>query len=125
LCEKLTELDFSFAQQLFTLRKLLYNNKWGEKMGFTVSSRAVALYKKEMNLQAGDAIQLYCRFLGASQAGFTLGVAKDSPNKEDYMQSFYGIIFFVKPSDYWFVENMYLDYDPEKDEMIAEFPSLL
>jgi uncharacterized protein YneR len=95
-----------------------------QALTFTISERAVALYKEEMGLKEGDCIRLFVRYLGASESGFSLGVAKDIPDDEDYLQDYEGIIFFVRPNDHWFVLDMNLDYDPEKDIIIANFPSV-
>jgi iron-sulfur cluster insertion protein len=91
---------------------------------FLVSERAVNLYKEEMGLQNGDALRLFVRFLGSSASGFTLGVVKDVPNEEDIVKTYGGILFVVRPDDHWFVKDMSLDYDPVKDKIIAEFPSI-
>ncbi|OZM57546.1 hypothetical protein CIB95_04020 [Lottiidibacillus patelloidae] len=93
-------------------------------MAFTISKRAIELYREEMGLKKGDSIRLFVRYLGASDSGFSLGIAKDNPEEEDYIQNYDGIVFFVRPNDHWFVVDMTLDYDPEKDIIIAEFPSL-
>jgi iron-sulfur cluster insertion protein len=93
-------------------------------LAFTISERAISLYKEEMGLKKGDCIRLFVRYLGASESGFSLGIEKDNPEEEDYIQAYDGIAFFVRPNDHWFIVDMTLDYDPEKDVIIAHFPAL-
>jgi uncharacterized protein YneR len=91
---------------------------------FQVSSSVVKLYRDEMNLTDGAAIQLYVRYTGGTSGGYGLGIDLGRPKGEDFKKSVDGITFFVKPDDQWFMENMDLDYDRSNDMFICKSPAI-
>jgi uncharacterized protein YneR len=90
---------------------------------FQISKSVVQMYKEEMELKDGDALQLFVRYAGGSSGGYALGVNRGTPTEHDYSESVDGIIFFVKPDDQWFVRNMSLDYDTDHDNFMWQSPA--
>ncbi|WP_027416434.1 HesB/YadR/YfhF family protein [Aneurinibacillus terranovensis] len=90
-------------------------------MELLVKESAVAWFKKEMDVQQGDALRFFVRMGGCStvQSGFSLGVAKEPPNEAGVSVTIDGIIFFVEKEDVWYFDNtnLVVDYNPEKDEI--------
>jgi uncharacterized protein YneR len=91
---------------------------------FKISKSVVQLYKEEMNLSDGDALQLFVRYAGGSAGGYGLGVNRGTPNKQEYYKEIDGITFFVKQGDEWFFKDMLLDYDVKQDHFICESPAI-
>ncbi|WP_349410610.1 hypothetical protein [Pseudalkalibacillus sp. SCS-8] len=90
---------------------------------FSITSPAVKLYKEELGLSDGDALQLFCRYAG-SESGLCIGVEQGYPQKDDYVQEIDGIRFFVRPHEVWFVEEMTMDYDDSVEHFSIELPSI-
>lgn len=91
---------------------------------FHISGSVVELYKNEMELKEGDALQFYVRYAGGSSGGYGLGVSRGEPADQDLTQKVDGITFFVKPDDVWFFEDLKLDYDTKQDRFICDSPSV-
>ncbi|WP_257350513.1 HesB/YadR/YfhF family protein [Pseudalkalibacillus decolorationis] len=90
---------------------------------FSISNPAVQLYKEELDLQAGDGLQLFVRYAGTG-IGFCLGVEKGLPQDGDYVQEIEGIRFFVKPHEVWFVDQMKMDCDDSGENFSIDLPSI-
>ncbi|WP_408011537.1 hypothetical protein ACJROX_15400 [Pseudalkalibacillus sp. A8] len=90
---------------------------------FSITSPVVEMYRQEMGLQNGDALQLFCRYAG-SETGLCIGVERGMPMDGDYVQEVDGIRFFVRPHETWFVEEMKMDYDHSTDHFKIELPSI-
>jgi uncharacterized protein YneR len=90
---------------------------------FSITSRAVRLYKEEMDLRDGDALQLFVRYAGTG-LGFCLGIERGTPDPGDYVKEVDGIRFFIKSHELWFFEKMSMDYDESGDDFSVDLPSI-
>ncbi|RXT08061.1 HesB/YadR/YfhF family protein [Ammoniphilus sp. CFH 90114] len=86
-------------------------------MKITVTDRAMEWFKDEMNAGPGDYIRFYTRYGGCStvQAGYSLGVVKEAPNRpvEKVVQK--GITFYIEESDLWYFDDLNLKVDSNVD----------
>ncbi|OIJ11214.1 hypothetical protein BKP37_16325 [Anaerobacillus alkalilacustris] len=93
-------------------------------MEMRISEKAVELYKKEMDLVAGDALRLYVRVGGCGSGGFSVGVTKDEPSEKSFITKESGIRFFVEEEDFWYLNGMVIDFDEDLNYVTFDNPNL-
>lgn len=89
-------------------------------MKLTISDEVAHLYKKQMELTDGDSLRLYVRVGGCGSGGFSVGVTIDTPSPEAYVITVDGIQFFVEEEDFWYLDEMVIDYNPDLDYVTFE-----
>jgi uncharacterized protein YneR len=89
-------------------------------MNIIVTPKALDWFKKELDLQAGDAVRFFARYGGCStvQKGFSLGLAKEDPVEPAAQTTVDGITFFVEDQDRWYFDDhdLTVDVNEETDE---------
>jgi len=90
-----------------------------------VNDKAIHWYKEELDLQDGDTVQFFVRYGGCSnvQKGFSLGVAKQTPDDIGAALKKDGITFFIENRDLWYFDNhnLLVDLDEEMNEPIFNY----
>jgi uncharacterized protein YneR len=90
-------------------------------MNIIITPKALDWFKKELDLQAGDAIRFFARYGGCStvQKGFSLGVAKEDPIEPAAQTTVDGITFFVEDQDIWYFndQNLTVDVNEKTEEL--------
>ncbi|ARK30415.1 HesB/YadR/YfhF family protein [Halalkalibacter krulwichiae] len=82
-------------------------------MNFTITDSAASLYKKEIPLSDGETIRLYVRVGGIGSGGFSVGVMKEQPSDTSFKVKKQGITFFVNEDDFWYLDDMTIDYNED------------
>ncbi|MGM0877413.1 MAG: HesB/YadR/YfhF family protein [Bacillota bacterium] len=94
-------------------------------MELIVDEKAATWYINELQLQKGDTVQFFVRYGGCSnvQKGFSLGVAKQTPEEVGSSVDSQGITFFVKNCDLWYFDNhnLRVELNEEIDEPIFNY----
>lgn len=94
-------------------------------MKLTITSKAQAWFKQELELAEGQGIKFYGKVYGKTQVhdGFSVGMAVDTPESPLIEESVNGMLFFVEEADEWFFKgyDLVVDYDEELDEPKYEF----
>jgi uncharacterized protein YneR len=88
---------------------------------FTITERAAHFYKKEMELNSGDALRLYVRYGGYGKDGFSIGIEKSDVKYAIDGQEIEGITFFAHPDDRWFVDLVTMDADENLEDVIFSY----
>jgi uncharacterized protein YneR len=90
-----------------------------------VDEKAASWYIDELQLQKGDTVQFFVRYGGCSnvQKGFSLGVAKQSPEDVGSSVDSKGITFFVENRDLWYFDNhnLRVELDEKAEEPIFHY----
>ncbi|MEG0373100.1 HesB/YadR/YfhF family protein [Enterococcus viikkiensis] len=94
-------------------------------MKLTITSKAQAWFKQELELAEGQGIKFYGKVYGKTQVhdGFSVGMAVDTPESPLVEEKDNGILYFVEEADEWFFKgyDLVVDYDAELDEPKYEF----
>lgn len=94
-------------------------------MNLTITSKAQAWFKQELELAEGQGIKFYGKVYGKTQVhdGFSVGMAVDTPESPLVEEKDNGILYFVEEADEWFFKgyDLVVDYDAELDEPKYEF----
>lgn len=94
-------------------------------MKLTITSKAQAWFKQELELAEGQGIKFYGKVYGKTQVhdGFSVGMAVDTPERPLIEENVNGMLFFVEEADEWFFKgyDLVVDYDEELDEPKYEF----
>ena len=88
---------------------------------FNVTERAAHFYKKEMELNNGDAIRLFVRYGGYGKDGFSMGIEKSEKKLAVDGKEIDGITFFTHPDDRWFVDSITVDANETLEDVILSF----
>ncbi|MFT9849238.1 HesB/YadR/YfhF family protein [Aneurinibacillus sp. REN35] len=90
-------------------------------MKVTIEPAAMEWFRKEMDIQKGDAIRFFVRLGGCStvQSGFSLGIAKEQPKEVGVSTVEDGVTFYIEKEDLWYLDNteLLVVYDTERDEI--------
>ncbi|GEN35661.1 MULTISPECIES: HesB/YadR/YfhF family protein [Aneurinibacillus] len=90
-------------------------------MKLTIDPNAIAWFRKEMDIEPGDAVRFFVRLGGCStvQSGFSLGVAKEQPKEIGVSTIEDGVTFYIEKEDAWYLNNSELTvtYNTERDEI--------
>lgn len=94
-------------------------------MKLTITSKAQAWFKQELELAEGQGIKFYGKVYGKTQVhdGFSVGMAVDTPESPLVEEKDNGILYFVEEADEWFFKgyDLVVDYDEGLDEPKYEF----
>ncbi|MCK6257138.1 HesB/YadR/YfhF family protein [Fictibacillus sp. KIGAM418] len=92
-------------------------------MKMNITDSAVAWYKNEMEIKAGDFVRFFVRLGGCStvQSGFSLGVAKEQPKEAGSEVQQDGITFYVEREDMWYFDDHNLNIDVDEDGQTIDF----
>ncbi|MET3574858.1 uncharacterized protein YneR [Bhargavaea ullalensis] len=88
-------------------------------MKIKISDGALAWFKDEMDVSAGDHIRFRVRYGGAGlQPGFSIGLSPDDPDSPAASEERDGVTFFVEKDDEWYFDghDLIVDYDENLDE---------
>lgn len=90
-------------------------------MKITIEPAAMEWFRKEMDIQKGDAIRFFVRLGGCStvQSGFSLGIAKEQPKEAGVSTVEDGVTFYIEKEDLWYLDHteLLVAYDTERDEI--------
>lgn len=91
-------------------------------MNMMISKEAVSWFKEELDIHAGDEVQLFVRYGGDAnfQKGFSLGVAVKPREEPGIEKKVEGIVFYIEQKDLWYLddEDFEIMYDAEKEEIV-------
>ncbi|GAF66629.1 hypothetical protein BTS2_3531 [Bacillus sp. TS-2] len=82
-------------------------------MTFILSNSAANLYIKEMTLNKGESLRFFVRIGGVGSGGFSVGVMKEEPSDGALKIEHDKRIFFVEEDDFWYFNEMSIDYDED------------
>ena len=92
-------------------------------MKITVTEKAMAWFKEEMDAKPGDHIRFFARYGGCStvQSGFSLGVSREMPNHIGAKHEQAGITFYIEENDLWYFEenDLIVDCNPEDESELT------
>ncbi|WP_059105682.1 iron-sulfur cluster biosynthesis family protein [Shouchella shacheensis] len=92
-------------------------------MNLEITPKAASFYKQEMDLQKGDTLRLYVRVGGVGSGGFSVGIMRDDdPSASAYVLERESITFFVTEDDFWYLDEMMIDYDEDLDMVVFNQP---
>lgn len=86
-------------------------------MDLTISEKAAHFYRSEMNLKENDPLWLFVRVGGIGSGGFSVGVARTTPDLESVTLKKGGLNIYVTEQDLWYFEGMTIDYDRDIEEI--------
>ncbi|MGM9926366.1 MAG: HesB/YadR/YfhF family protein [Bacillus sp. (in: firmicutes)] len=90
-------------------------------MNIHLTDEAITWFEDELDLQEGDSIRFFARYGGTSthQAGFSLGMEKETPISIGASLQKNGIQYFIEENDLWYFNNLDLciHFNSEKDEI--------
>lgn len=93
-----------------------------------VTKDAAQWYKKELDLQSGQAVRFYAQYSsgGHIHPGFSLGIAVEEPKTPGEKIVVEGITFYLEQKDLWYLEGYRLNvsYDPVEDDIRYEYEQL-
>lgn len=98
-------------------------------MKIIVSKEAHNWFKREMDIETGDAIRFYVRYGGSSpfHEGFSLGMNREEPHQVGVTLEQDGVLFYIEKDDEWFFNehDLYVHVDEVLDELAYEYKQSL
>lgn len=96
-------------------------------MKISVSSKAIAWFKEEIQLSEGQGIRFFGKVYGKTQVhdGFSVGMSVDTPDQPVVEETIDGLLFFIDEADEWFFNgyDLEVDFDEKLAEPKYSFPS--
>ncbi|USB35087.1 HesB/YadR/YfhF family protein [Paenibacillus sp. YPG26] len=90
-----------------------------------VTDSAAKWYKKELELQEGQAIRFFVRYSagGHIHPGFSLGIGVEDPGSPGYAMEAEGINFYMEEQDMWYLEgyDLKVTYEESSDDIAYEY----
>ncbi|MBP2001014.1 uncharacterized protein YneR [Paenibacillus shirakamiensis] len=90
-----------------------------------VSVKAAMWYKKELELQAGQAVRFFVRYSagGHIHPGFSLGIEVEHATTPGFSTVVDDIQFFMEEQDLWYLEgyDLQVTYDETTDDIHYEY----
>jgi len=90
-------------------------------MKIVISDEALAWFKEEMDVTAGDYIRFYARYGGSSpfHEAFSLGMNREKPHDIGVETVMDDIHFYIEKDDEWFFNgyDLYVSFDPKTEEL--------
>ncbi|WP_433753874.1 HesB/YadR/YfhF family protein [Paenibacillus amylolyticus] len=81
-------------------------------ISFVVSVQAIDSFKNEWELEEGQYVRFYAKYVGGGSDAFTIGInASATPVDPALVQSIGGFHFFVEKTDAWILEDELLQID--------------
>ncbi|WP_139492377.1 iron-sulfur cluster biosynthesis family protein [Brevibacillus dissolubilis] len=86
-------------------------------LSLTIHPEFAKAYRKYAGYQSGESFRLYVRTGGPGTGGLYYAIERDMAESEDAVYEVDGIIFFVRPADFWYFDGAELSYD----NLLGEF----
>nr|WP_068619140.1 MULTISPECIES: HesB/YadR/YfhF family protein [Paenibacillus] len=90
-----------------------------------VTESAAKWYKKELELQEGQAVRFFARYSagGHIHPGFSLGIGVENPDTPGCEIEAEGIKFYMEEQDLWYLEgyDLKVTYDEALDDIAYEY----
>jgi len=81
-------------------------------ISFVVSDQAIDSFKNEWELEKGQYVRIYAKYVGGGSDAFTIGInASATPVDPALVQSIGGFHFFVEKTDVWILQDQLLRID--------------
>ena len=94
-------------------------------MEIIIQDKAFQWFKKEMDIEAGEAIRFYARYGGSSpfHEAFSLGMNREQPHRVGVQTEVNGVIFYIEQDDLWFFNehSLVVDVNENLDELQYEY----
>ena len=94
-------------------------------MEIIICDKAFQWFKKEMDIEAGEAIRFYARYGGSSpfHEAFSLGMNREQPHSIGVQTELNGVIFYIEQDDLWFFNehSLVVDVNEKLDELQYEY----
>ena len=94
-------------------------------MEIIIQEQAYQWFKKEMDLEAGDAVRFYARYGGSSpfHEAFSLGMNRELPHTIGVQTKIDGVTFYIEQDDLWFFNehSLVVSVDEKLDELHYEY----
>lgn len=94
-------------------------------MDIIITDVALDWFKREMEIDSGDAIRFYVRYGGTSPfyEGFSLGMNREKPHQIGIKTERDNVTFYIEKDDLWFFNDHHLlvSVDPDVDELIYDY----
>ncbi|MGG4141798.1 hypothetical protein ABEW34_01595 [Paenibacillus algorifonticola] len=75
-------------------------------ISFVVSDKAIDSFKNEWELEEGQYVRIYAKYIGGGSDAFTIGInASATPVDPALVQSIEGFHFFVEKTDAWILQD--------------------
>lgn len=87
-------------------------------MNLTITEKAAAFYKQEMELESGQSLWLYVRVGGIGSGGFSAGIQPGLPDTPALPVTAGEIHFHVTEADAWYFDGITIDYDEDMEEIV-------
>ena len=94
-------------------------------MNIQIDEAAASWYIQELGLKKGDCLRFFVRYGGVNglQAGLSLGVQAEEPEKDDISIESEGVCFFVSKEDVWYFDghDLHIVIDRKLNEPAFEY----
>ena len=94
-------------------------------MEIRIQDQAFQWFKKEMDIEVGEAIRFYARYGGSSpfHEAFSLGMNREHPHSIGVQTELNGVIFYIEQDDLWFFNehSLVVDVNEKLDELQYEY----
>lgn len=89
-------------------------------MKITITPKALAWFKEELEVPAGHGVRFFGKVYGKTQVhdGFSVGMSVEVPEKPIASTTVDGLLFFADEADEWFFKgyDLLVDYDDKLGE---------
>ena len=97
----------------------------GNRVEIVIQDSALNWFKKEMDVETGDAIRFYARYGGSSpfHEAFSLGMTREQPHDQGLTKEIDGILFYIEKDDLWFFNehSLIVSVNESLDELHYEY----
>ena len=94
-------------------------------MEIIIQEQAYQWFKKEMDIEAGDAVRFYARYGGSSpfHEAFSLGMNREQPHTIGVQTIIDGVVFYIEQDDLWFFNehSLVVSIDEKLNELHYEY----
>lgn len=94
-------------------------------MNIQLTDDAIEWFETEMDVEAGEAVQFYARYGGASplHEGFSLGIQKSEPEKIAAQTVINDVTYYIDEHDEWFFQdhNLLVSLNPDLNELHFDY----
>ncbi|MFC5702012.1 HesB/YadR/YfhF family protein [Cohnella faecalis] len=87
-------------------------------MELTVTSSALACFKKEWGFDEGEHIRVFVRYVSGGESPFAFGISRDTPQEAALTTTAGKLTFFVERKDLWFLDGSSLVLDCRGEDIV-------
>ncbi|MFO7249008.1 MAG: iron-sulfur cluster biosynthesis family protein [Bacillota bacterium] len=85
----------------------------------TITEKAAEFYRRELNVEAGEALRLFVRIGGIGHVGYSFGIQKDRITPADHVLRVGDVAFVVRDDDAWYLDGMMIDLDNKSEIVVS------